>query len=168
MHVLFTSYHTILSRNGLKWFLEDNQTVAIQHVLLAIRPQLLQYRLTSLLKFCKYELRKDFHGFLAQTIQLAAACQIVDVGPSTKRGTADCGGVTGRYGDRSGGRGSNYCGQSCGIDGGSQGGRDNDDKTEDIPLCLWEPHRLKGTHHILRDCRQFPPHERKELFTWLA
>lgn len=38
MKTLFVNYHTLLRRHGLAWLLEENQKMAVQHVLSAIQP----------------------------------------------------------------------------------------------------------------------------------
>lgn len=45
MQYLLANYHKILSQNGLKWKITDNQNVAVQHVLSAIKPASLRHRL---------------------------------------------------------------------------------------------------------------------------
>lgn len=80
MQDLFTSYHTILTRHGLKWIIIENQKVAIQHVLSAIKPASQKDRLENHLGFAKHDLKKDFTGFLSHAVRLAEAFQIVDAG----------------------------------------------------------------------------------------
>lgn len=85
MQDLFANYHTILSRNGLKWIITDNQKVAVQHGLSAISPASLGDRLQSDLAFSYHPLRKYFKVFLKHAVKLAEAFQLVDSGPSPKR-----------------------------------------------------------------------------------
>lgn len=176
MQDLFTSYHILLSRNGLKWLIEDTPEVAVDHVLSAIRPQSLHDRLAADLYFAKYELRKDFQGFLKHSIRLAEAFQIVDSGPTSKNNDG-CGG-NGRNGGHNGGRGGSRDGgpgrgwgarrSGSGNQGGGNSANETDGKNDEIPLFLWEPHKRKGLRHLLRDCRQCPPEEKKVLYTKLA
>ncbi len=80
MQTLFISYHSILRDNGLSLVLENSQRVAVQLVLHAVRPVTLRGRLTDNLESAKYEIRKDFKGFMRHAIKLTEAFQIVDNG----------------------------------------------------------------------------------------
>ena len=51
MQSLFVDYHSLLDRHGLTWIIEENQKLAVAHVLSAIRPVTLRERLTSDLSF---------------------------------------------------------------------------------------------------------------------
>lgn len=53
---LFISYKSLLRRNGLPWVHEDNEKVAVYHVLSAICPESLQRRHESDLEISHYEL----------------------------------------------------------------------------------------------------------------
>lgn len=173
MQDLFANYHTLLVRNGLKWLIKDNPKIAVDHVLSAIKPQTLHDRLEADLSFAKYELRKDFHGFLKHAIRLAEAFQIVDSGPAPRGGTNDTnnnnegtrnGGGRGRGRGRGrGGRGRDR-GRDARGGGGSSSGDGTEPHNEELPLCLWEPHRRKGLRHLLKDCRACPPDERQKLY----
>lgn len=184
MEDLFTDYHTLLSRNGLVWLITDNPKVAVQHVLSAIRPQTLFDRLTADLEFAEYELRKDFSGFLKHAIKLAKAFQIVDAGPTRPAEPSDQhnggeggsgGGGRGRGGrgrgrSRSGrGRGGGAGGGAVGGTGGNSDGKNNDFRSggggnqNELPLCLWEPHRSKGIRHLLRNCTECPDDTKRAL-----
>lgn len=85
MQDLFTNCHTILSRNGPKWTITDNQKVAVRHVLSAIKPASLRDRLQSYLSFSYHPLGKDFKGFLKHAVKLAEAFQLVDSATAQKR-----------------------------------------------------------------------------------
>lgn len=81
MQDLFSQYHTILRRNGLKWIINENQKIAVGQVLSAIQPLVLRDRLTSDLLFSHHHLKKDFPGFMKHSIELAKAFQLVDCEP---------------------------------------------------------------------------------------
>lgn len=51
MQDLFAKYHTILSRNELKWIITENQKVAVNQVLSAVGTVSLKERLESDLSF---------------------------------------------------------------------------------------------------------------------
>lgn len=85
MELLFMNYTAILRRNGLKWVLQSNQKLAVQHVLSAIKPQALRKRLESDLEFAHSEVRKDFKKFMAHALSISDAFEIVDNGPSPNR-----------------------------------------------------------------------------------
>lgn len=82
MQYLFENYHKMFVRNGLKWLIEENPTIAMDHVISVIKPQNLHNSVTGDLPFAKYELRKDFNCFLKHIIRLAEAFKIVDSGPA--------------------------------------------------------------------------------------
>lgn len=74
---LFASYHTILCGHGIGWILEENQNIALNHVLLAIRPKSLCQLLYSDPAFAYHDLRKDFTGFMDHSINISEAAQRV-------------------------------------------------------------------------------------------
>lgn len=74
----FIWYHSLFWHNGLSWILEDNQKVAVGHVLYAVRPKNLQERLESNLRFSKTDCRKDFSKFMEHGVQFSGAFQILD------------------------------------------------------------------------------------------
>lgn len=174
MQDLFSSYVTILSRNGLRWLIEENPKVAVYHVLSAVRPQSLQNRLTSDLSFSKYKFQKDWHAFLKHAVRLAEAFQLVDEGPRPDGGNDN--GVSGggagkgkgkgkgRGGTANGGAGTSGGQGSDNPGGGNKKGKGSGNGIKgELPLCLWEPHRQAGVRHLLRDCPQCPPEERRAL-----
>ena len=150
MKDLFASYYTILSRNGLKWIVTENQKVSVGHVLSAVRPVSLKERLESDLSFSHHHLKKDFNGFLAHAIKLAEAFQLVDCGPPSKRPKPGDGGK-GRSGNHLPGDRDDKEGHDKKNSGGPNKLRDK--KT---PFCLWDPHKKKGIRHFLKDCQECP------------
>lgn len=152
MQDLFSSYITILGRHGLKWIVTDNQKIAVQHVLSAIRPVSLKDRLESDLSFSHHPLKKDFKGFLKHSIRLAEAFQIVDSGPPTKRGGKDRG--ASKNNSRSGNKGNQDANKSE---------TSNRKKSDNKPICLWPPHKERGLRHFLRECRDCPEEEKSRL-----
>lgn len=154
MQDLFTNYHTILVRNGLKWIIKDNQKVAVYHVLSAIRPNSLKERLESDLAFSHHDLRKDFLGFLKHAIRLAEAFQIVDSGPTNKKNKATDTGNSNRANKSRSGNQSDKEGTKKFNSG---------KKAEDLPVCLWPPHAERGIRHYLKDCRACPDEEKKRI-----
>lgn len=56
----FISYFSILRLNGLKWIIEKNAKLVVQHVLSAVRPHTLQNRSENDLELCCYDLRKNY------------------------------------------------------------------------------------------------------------
>lgn len=81
MQGLFASYHSLLSQNGVKWIIDENQKLTVTHVLSAVRPQSLRERLESNLSFSQHALKKDFKEFLKHAVKLSEAFQTVDTGP---------------------------------------------------------------------------------------
>lgn len=56
MQDIFTNYHTLFVRNGLKCILDKNKKVAVKHVLSAIQPSFLKDCVTADLSIPKREL----------------------------------------------------------------------------------------------------------------
>lgn len=84
MQDLFANYHTILSRNGLKWIISDNQKVSMQQLLSEIKPTSLRERLDSDVAFSYHPLPKTFTWFLTHAVKLVEAFQLVDSEPPSK------------------------------------------------------------------------------------
>lgn len=80
METLFVSYKTLFSRNGLACLVDDNEKVAVYHVLSAVCPESPLARLESDLELSHYHLRKDFKEFMAHAVRLSEAFQLVDNG----------------------------------------------------------------------------------------
>lgn len=154
MQDLFSSYHTILARNGLKWIIDDNQKVAVHHVLCAIRPQSLRERLESDLSFSHHHLKKDFTGFLKHSIRLAEAFQIVDSGPSNKKNRKADSVMQNRPNKSRSGNKTDKDSNKKPLQG---------KKTSDLPVCLWPPHAERGIRHYLKDCRACPEEDKKRI-----
>lgn len=85
MESLFTSYISILRRNGLSWITKTHQKTAVSHVLWAIKPKILQSRLESDLDFAYAHLRKDFREFVEHSFKLSEAYELLDNGHSRDR-----------------------------------------------------------------------------------
>lgn len=146
-----TDYHTLLARNGLEWLIKDNPKIAVEQVLFPLKPRTLHDFFEAYFSFAKYELLKNFHVFLKHGVCLAEAFQIVASG-STPRGdfndTKNNHDTNRNGGGRQKGRGHrsrNGC-RSCRGGGSSPARADTEDQNEELPLCLWEPHRHKGRH----------------------
>lgn len=128
MEDLFSSYHTILVLNGLKWIITDNQSIAVHHVRSATRPSTLRDRLQSNLSFSHHELAKNFTGFMKHAVFLEEAFQLVDSARSKRPTHKDKSPRS--TGSRPGGAGS-------GTDGNDK--RSHDHKTKKNkkePICL--------------------------------
>lgn len=89
MQDLFTSYHTLLVRNGLEWLMKGNPKVAVNYVLSAVKPETLHDRLSSDLSLSHHDLRKDFLGILKHAIKPVVAFQFVGTGASSRSGNPD-------------------------------------------------------------------------------
>lgn len=63
----------ILSRNGLKWIIEKNLNLTVQHLLNAVRSQSLKIRLASDPELSHWELRKDYKGFMTYSLKVPTA-----------------------------------------------------------------------------------------------
>lgn len=63
---------------------EKTTKVVINHVLSAVRPVTLRTRSQSDLDFSKYELRKNFKGFMAHAMRPSEALEFLDNGPKHK------------------------------------------------------------------------------------
>lgn len=80
----FVSYKSILHCHYLSWMTDENEKVAVYHVLSSICPETLQDRFESDLYLSRYDLRQDFKGFMAHAIKWSKSFQLVDNGPPTK------------------------------------------------------------------------------------
>lgn len=161
MESLFVSYHALLRRNGLSWLIEANARVAVYHVLLAIKPKILQDRLSSDLQFSKHSLKKDFKEFMKHSVRLSEPFQLVDSGPEGKNKRS------GRHGSqpsRSGG---------------------NPDKKPNVgdlrhhkpgtapcskrayPDCPFGPCKGKGLKHLIEDCPDASAADKDRMFAEL-
>lgn len=83
LETFFVSYYSILWRDDLEWLLPMNQKVCVWHVFSAIKPTLLQDRLTADLDFGHNDLKKNFNGFLKHELKFSEAFQLVNAGPRT-------------------------------------------------------------------------------------
>lgn len=157
MESLFVSYQSLLRRNGLKWLTQENQTVAVMHVLSAVRPVSLQIRLRSDLSLTHHRLENDFKGFMAHAIKLSEAFQLVDNGPPSRENSN----TISRKNRRN-------------VSSPREGGKRNQPQKAQVgqhktlPVCLWPPHRAKGYRHYLKDCTACPDDEKKVLFKALS
>lgn len=147
----------MLPLNGLKWLIEGNPNVAVEHVLSAIRPKSLRDRLTSDLSFAQQQLKKDVKGFLKHSVHLAEAFQLFDAGPTQKH--------HGGW-DKSG---YNQSGKGDSLSHGKvlsheKNGNKTTPSKEELPVCLYEPHQRKGIRHLLKDCRDCPIGEQKRFY----
>lgn len=164
MQGLFTSYHTLLVRNGLESLIEANPRVAVQRGLSSVKSQTLYDRLTDDFACSQYALRKDFRRFLKYAIRWTEAFQSGDSSPNNTANDDDSnrGGGGRRRSCGGGGRGRGGAGRR----GGGGGNPDNGSKVNypeenDLPLCLWEPRSHKGIRHLLKDCTEYPRAKKK-------
>lgn len=149
---LFASYNTILRNNGLLWIIEDNQKVAVSHVLSAVRPANLKERLESDLEFSHHPLRKDFKGFLQHAVRVAEAYQLVDCGPPQRRD---------RGNNRNKSRSGNKANNNDTVNTISK--KKTTPQSDKTPLCLWPPHTAQGIRHYLKHCPDCPENEKRRL-----
>lgn len=98
--------------------INDTPEVYVQHILSVHRQWTLQDRLNSDLSFAKYELRKDFHGFLKHSIRFADAFKIEIYGPAPRRGRTG----TTKGGESNNGGGGRIVG-GAGTNNGHGGGK---------------------------------------------
>lgn len=80
---LFTSYVSILRRNGLFCVIRENQGIAVKHVLAAIRPQLLELKIVSDLQITKSKFKEGFKGFMNHSVTVPDAFPLLDIGRSS-------------------------------------------------------------------------------------
>jgi transposase InsO family protein len=162
MQNLFVSYHGILRRNGIAWLLTANQSVAVGHVLSAVRPTALHDRLTSDLEFAYSDLRNDFKGFMAHAIKLSSAFQIIDNGPPSNDKT-----VNRTRAPRNKGRGVRKEAEVA-RDTPTPAKNPSSHSTRPTPLCLHAPCRAKGLRHYISDCTASSNEEKTAMYKELA
>lgn len=154
MQDLFSTYHTVLRRNGLGRIVKENQKVAFAHIFSAIRQQSSKHRLQSDLAFAHHALKKDFKGFPARAIELAEACQLVDSGsPSRRRRKDDEQRSENQHNDA-----------SLKPNHASKPGKHiPQNNPSEVFLCLWEPRKKQMTKLLLRSCPNCPEDERQRI-----
>lgn len=77
--LLFLSYTSVLRRHGLKWVLESNQKLSVQHVVSAVKPTPLRQRFEADLDFAYSHLRKDLKPFMSQALEVSKAFEMSHV-----------------------------------------------------------------------------------------
>lgn len=82
---LFVLPKSLLRLHRYSWLKEDNNKISTYLVLFAIHLELLRTRLDSDLELPHYGLRKDFNWFLARTIKLSDAFQLVNKSASSRQ-----------------------------------------------------------------------------------
>lgn len=120
--------------------LEENEKVAVRHVLSAIQPSKLRNRLESHIQSSHHELKKDFKGSIAYINKVTNAFVLID-GGSMSDAPPSTGGAS---------KGAN--GKSGRNEHDKKGGAKSFDSPSE-PLCLWEPHKSHGIPQELQDCR---------------
>lgn len=131
---IFVSYHSILRRQGLFWLLKGNQKLAVFHVLLAIRPESLRFRLDSNLQFSHQDLCKDFKALMKHAIKFSEAYQLVNSGLPQK--------PTDMYRRVRKSHSGNKDGTKISAVASSE---DSGKQDTNIPICLYPPHHAKPT-----------------------
>lgn len=151
---LFSGYHTLLARNGLKWLNDVDCKVAFQHFPFATRLQTLHNRITADLIFAKHELRKEFCGFLQYAIRLAEIFQIADSGKTPHNNDIDMSNSQSRGGrGREKDKGHNF-------DGGSAAGGlgdGTDDGNKNAASMSLGAKQTQSLRHYSKHYRECPP-----------
>lgn len=144
----------------------SNPKVAVRHFRFAIKHQILHDRFQANIEFVEINLKKNFTGFFKHAIKVANAFQIADSGIYTRNSPTDTEANTHNNNRRH--RGANEGASNGGINGngnGRGGGNPPTDKTKtdekspQLPLCLWPPHMEKGILHMPKDCKDCPQAE---------
>ena len=161
IETLFVSYHSILRRNGIAWLLDANQKVTVWHVLSAIRPKTLKDRLEPDLEFTHHKLEKDFKKFMAHTIKVSEAFQILDSGPKKNRNNGHRSGNDQNHGSRNHKSSPSHGGLKHNT------GSVNNNKRP-TPDCPYGPCKNKGLRHLIKDCRDSSRMEKDQLYAALT
>lgn len=150
------SYKSLLRRHGLSWVTEHNENVAVYHVISAIRPDAFRAHPELDLEISRYDLPKDFRGFMKHAIELSEAFQIVDNGPplpTTRTKKTKVFEIRRYKNDRADNEKPN---KKRSVNSAT-------DTKQSAPVCLWSLHKSKDIRHFLRDCRACPDHEMETL-----
>lgn len=150
-------YNTLLRINRLSWVLEENDKVAVQHIISEIRPVKPKSRLESDIAFAHHELKKYFKEFFKHAKKFSDAFVLVDSG-SLNEDTQ----VTRPADNKGNGQ------RNASLGNKSVGAKGNSTTTKPEPVCLWENHAAKEIRHRLKDCRACPEDVKKEVFEKLA
>lgn len=127
--------------------IEQNQKIAVGHVLAAICLSTLRIRLESDLKLSHHALRKNFKKFYKQAIRLRGAFQRVDNGKQHSQATKT---ETNKHNHK--GRGGN----SKHIVSSQPNKTVSIASKREPPFCLYNPHRSQRIPYFLRDCQDCP------------
>ena len=161
IETLFVSYHSILRHNGIVWLLDANQKVAVGHVLSAIRPKTLKDRLESDLEFAHHKLKKDFKNFMAHSIKVSEAFQIVDSGPKKNKKNGHRSGNDQNHGSR-----NDKSSPSRGSANHKTGSVNKNKRP--TPDCPYGPCKDKGLKHLIKDCPDSSRTEKDQLYAALT
>lgn len=160
MQTLFVSYHKLLRRHGISWVLDDNEKVAVSHVLSAIRPKSLQDRLKSDLEFARTDCRKDFTKFMKHAVKLADAFQLLDNGP--KHGKTKVSRTDGKPGR--GGSSSKPTSTPASTSRSDGKRRSHLEKSKgSLPDCPFHACSATGEKHLIKNCPKASSEEKSKM-----
>lgn len=142
---------SLLVRDDLSWITEDDDNIAVYHLLSAVRPESLRSWLESDLHLSRYDLRKNSKGPMAHPVRLCWAFQLVDNGTSIQ--------------------GKTFKSRNLPKD---SGGSDRNSKTNiekkgtygenKLPASLSRPSKSKSFRRLLKDCAAIQENQKKVLF----
>eukprot|EP00177_Eucheuma_denticulatum_P007332 GFKZ01013345.1.p1 GENE.GFKZ01013345.1~~GFKZ01013345.1.p1 ORF type:complete len:218 (+),score=13.70 GFKZ01013345.1:592-1245(+) len=155
---LVDAYHKLLRRNGLGWLLKENQKVAVLHVLSAVKPRTLCYRLQSDLEFSQHGLKKHLCKFMAHAVKVSEAFQLIDVGPQLSN---NCKGKRKGTNNQSGDKETSKENTPSDSSNSTSGSACIKSKRS-APECLF--HTCKGLYHWVRDCPGSTAEETQQMF----
>lgn len=141
MENLFSLYREVLRQNGVAWISEENQKIAVGHVLSAIRPHAFQERLREDLEFSRARLKKDFTGIFDHALDISDAWKKVEMIPKHVTRKFPSATFSNRGGSKPPVKEEKKFEKNQKIG-----------KTRTPPICLNPPCKAKGKRHWLDDC----------------
>lgn len=148
----FISYQLLLGRIGPVWLTKDNESIAVYHVLCAIRPESLRVHLGSRLELSRYGLRMDLEDSVVRGIKLPNGFQHVEIGVSCERRKNRDTRDRKKKDDTTASEKSRDVSARIG-----------NSKAGNLPVCYYGTHTAKGYRHYLKGCMAYPDDEKKKL-----
>lgn len=136
-------FHTLLPRHSFTSLQEANDEVAVQHVLCAIHPYKLKKRFYCYVAFIHHGIKKDFAGYFKHAEEISDAFLLIH------SATVRC--------EASGLNEESAVGEMRHHNKSGLHHKGNLSKPDvfiqDEPICPWEPQRLRGRKHKLKEPR---------------
>lgn len=145
MQNLVIAYARLWRRHGIKWIIESNHKLAVQHIVSAIKPEYLRTRFEPDLSMVQYSWPRNCIGFMHHALKVSEALRLVE--PSQIVNSPTNGALSGNRKKNRAVRNFNDIGSNShsGSAGGSPKSAPSDknkiQKQLKVPICLYGLHR---------------------------